>query len=152
MLTMVMFVAVLVPAWVASDVPRQTLARTINLTASEAMKFSLSTFAVKPGESIRVVLRAVGTQPPDRMSHNFVLLKSTADIPTFIMTASLAREEGYLPSALKSDMIAATSLVGAGESTSVTFHAPVRIGSYPYVCSFPGHFNAGMRGTMIVRR
>ena len=86
------------------------------------------------------------------MSHNFILLKSTADIPTFIMMASIAREEDYLPSSLKGDVIAATSLVGAGESTSVTFTAPIRPGEYPYVCSFPGHYNAGMRGTMVVRR
>lgn len=150
---MIMFVAALVPAWATSDATRSTLApRTVNLTATDVMRFSLATFAVKPGESIRVVLRAVGTQPADRMAHNFVLLKSTANISTFIMMASTARQEDYLPRTSKSDVIAATSLVGGGESASVTFTAPVRPGEYPYVCSFPGHYNAGMRGTMIVRR
>lgn len=148
-----MFFVALAP-WVAASGAVRTMPapRTINLIATDAMTFSLSTFVVKPGESIRVVLRAVGTQPADRMSHNFLLLKPKVDIPTFIMTASIARDEGYLPRALKDDVIAATDLVAAGESTSVTFAAPVRPGEYPYVCSFPGHYNAGMRGTMIVRR
>lgn len=150
---MLMVVAAVVPELAAPGVaPSSSMVRTVNLTATDAMRFSLTTFAVKPGESIRVVLRAVGTQPADRMSHNFVLLKSTADIPTFIMMASIARDGGYLPKTLKSDVIAATGLVGAGESTSATFTAPVRPGEYPYVCSFPGHYNAGMRGKMIVRR
>ena len=148
-----MFFVALAPGVAASSVTRAMPApRTINLMATDAMTFSLPTFVVKPGESVRVVLLAVGSQPADRMSHNFILLKPTADIPTFIMMASLAREEGYLPSTLKKDVIAATSLVAAGESASVTFTAPGRPGEYPYVCSFPGHYNAGMRGTMIVRR
>jgi len=152
-LTMFMFFAALAPGVAASGVTGAMPApRTINLTATDAMTFSLSTFVVKPGESIRVVLRVTGSQPADRMSHNFLLLKPKVDLPRFIMTASIARDEGYLPRALKDDVIAATDLVAAGESTSVTFAAPVRPGEYPYVCSFPGHYSAGMRGMMIVRR
>jgi uncharacterized cupredoxin-like copper-binding protein len=28
---------------------------------------------------------------------------------------------------------------------------PKAPGSYPYVCTFPGHFQAGMRGTLEVK-
>jgi azurin len=126
--------------------------RTVTLTATDQMRFSVATFSVKPGELIRVVLRAVGTQPADRMSHNFILLKSTTDVPRFIMMASLARQDEYFPRALKDEVIAATTLVSGGQTTSVTFKAPVRTGEYPYVCSFPGHYNSGMQGSIIVRR
>jgi uncharacterized cupredoxin-like copper-binding protein len=33
----------------------------------------------------------------------------------------------------------------------VTFGVPAKPGSYTFICSFPGHFNAGMRGTLVVR-
>jgi azurin len=48
-------------------------------------------------------------------------------------------------------VIAKTALAGAGETVDVTFNAPAAAGSYPYVCTFPGHFQAGMRGNLVVK-
>ena len=48
-------------------------------------------------------------------------------------------------------MIAATTLAGNGETVEVTFTVPKAAGSYPYVCTFPGHFQAGMKGTLEVK-
>jgi len=115
------------------------------------MKYSLSSFTAKPGELLRVVLNAVGTKPPDQMAHNFVLLKPTTNTATFVMMASMARNDGFMPPALVGEVLAATDLATAGETVEVTFKAPTQPGSYPYLCSFPGHYNAGMMGTMIVK-
>ena len=115
------------------------------------MKFSLSSFSARPGELLRVVLTAVGAQPTAQMQHNFILLRPTADAATFVMMASMARDEGYLPPTLEREVLAATSLAAAGQTVEVTFNAPSGTGSYPYLCSFPGHYNAGMTGTMIVK-
>ena len=32
-----------------------------------------------------------------------------------------------------------------------TFKVPAEAGSYDYICSFPGHFAAGMRGKLVVK-
>jgi azurin len=126
--------------------------RTVRLTATDNMRFSPSSFTASPGELLRVILTAVGVKPPDQMAHNFILLKPTADTATFVMMASMARDNGYMPPALAREVLASTDLAAAGESVDVTFRAPAQSGSYPYLCSFPGHFNAGMTGTLIVRR
>ena len=47
------------------------------------------------------------------------------------------------------DVIAATKLLGPGESETISFTAP-EPGDYQFVCSFPGHF-AMMRGIMVVK-
>ena len=48
-------------------------------------------------------------------------------------------------------MLANTALAGAGESVEITFKAPAKPGTYTFVCSFPGHFALGMRGTLTVK-
>ena len=42
-------------------------------------------------------------------------------------------------------------LAGAGETVEVTFKVPAAAGEYPYICSFPGHFQAGMKGMLSVK-
>jgi azurin len=49
------------------------------------------------------------------------------------------------------DVIAHTGLAGAGETVEVTFKVPAAAGEYPFLCSFPGHFQAGMKGTLAVK-
>ncbi|MDX1586785.1 MAG: SDR family oxidoreductase, partial [Balneolaceae bacterium] len=44
-----------------------------------------------------------------------------------------------------------TDMVGGGETTEVTFNAPEEAGDYEYLCSFPGHFAAGMKGILSVQ-
>jgi plastocyanin len=52
---------------------------------------------------------------------------------------------------MKSEILADVGLVGPGERLEVTFTAPKVAGTYPYVCSFAGHYAAGMNGTLIVK-
>jgi azurin len=46
--------------------------------------------------------------------------------------------------------LAATQLAGNGETVEVSFDAPKTAGRYDFVCSFPGHYLAGMRGVLVV--
>lgn len=126
-------------------------ARTIELTGSEKMKFDKEEIVAKPGETIRIVLKAVGTMPKTIMAHNFVLLKPTADVVEFNKAAFNARPTDFLPPEKKDDIIAATGLAGGGETVEVTFKVPAKAGSYNFICSFPGHFAMGMRGKLIVK-
>ena len=125
--------------------------RTVEIIGTEDMKFSLATITAKPGEQLRVRLVVKGTMPKVAMAHNFVLLNKGASQVDFVSAAVMASATAYIPEAKKADVVATTALAGAGETVEVVFKVPAAAGDYPYLCSFPGHFQAGMRGTLTVK-
>jgi azurin len=126
-------------------------ARTVNITGADNMKFDQTEIAAKPGETLRIVLKNVGTMPKMAMAHNFVLLKAGTDQVEFNKAAFNARDTDFIPPAMKDAVIANTALAGPGETVEITFKVPAKAGSYAFVCSFPGHFALGMRGTLVVK-
>jgi azurin len=124
--------------------------RTVEIVGTDDMKFSLATITAKPGEQLRVRLTVKGAMPKIAMAHNFVLLKKGASQVDFVTAAMTARPD-FIPAAKKADIIAATALAGAGETVEVVFTVPAVAGDYPYLCSFPGHFQAGMKGMLTVK-
>ena len=144
-----MFVAA--PGQAAQATKAAAAARTVEIKGTDDMKFSVTNIDAKPGERIRVVLVAVGTMPKIVMAHNFILLKKGTDEQAFVNAGALARDTGFIAPAQKAHVIAATTLIGNGEKAEVTFTAPKVAGKYPYLCSFPGHFAAGMKGTLTVK-
>lgn len=125
--------------------------RTIEITGSETMKYDVTEITAKPGEKLHVVLKAVGSMPKIAMGHNFVLLKPGVS-PQDVSTAAFnARATDFVPVEMKDKIIAHTALAGGGETVDVTFNAPTKPGNYDYLCTFPGHFAAGMKGTLIVK-
>lgn len=125
--------------------------RTIQLTGGDDMKFNLTSIDAKPGETIRVVLKSIGTIPKIAMGHNFVVLKLGTDVTEFIKASMNARDTEYVPADLKAQVVAATKLAGPSESVEVTFKVPAKAGSYPFMCTFPGHYAAGMKGMLVVK-
>lgn len=125
--------------------------RTVEITGGDDMKFSVTSIAAKPGETIHVVLKNTGAVPKIAMAHNFVALKAGVDATKFSQEAMTARETEYVPAGRTADILGSTKLAGPGETVEVTFKAPTKPGSYPYLCSFPGHFAAGMRGDIVVK-
>ena len=127
-------------------------ARTIEITSGDDMKFSVTQIDAKPGEQLHIVLKSAGKMPKAVMGHNFVLLKPDADPVAFNTAAMNARATDFIPPELKNQILAATpGLVGPGESVEVTFKAPAKPGEYTFLCSFPGHFAAGMKGILTVK-
>ncbi len=126
-------------------------ARTVELQVSDNMRFTPARIDARPGERLRVVIKDVGTMPKTAMAHNFVLLRRGADPKAFVERSATARATSYIAPALMNEVLASTSLVGAGETTDVTFTAPSQPGDYTFLCSFPGHFLVGMRGMLVVR-
>lgn len=124
--------------------------RTVEIIGTDDMKFSLTTITAKPGEQLRVRLVSKGGMPKIAMAHNFVLLTKEASVPKFVNAAAMARATDFIPAEMKNQVIAATTLAGAGETVEVTFKVPAA-GSYTYLCTFPGHFQAGMTGKLIVK-
>ena len=133
-------------------------ARTITITAHDSPTTGWDTpkITAKPGEELHIVLKATGTMPKMAMAHNFVLMKagtSVAQINDFTQQAALAAATAYIPAAKANLVLAHTpKVVGAGETTEVTFKAPTAPGTYTYLCSFPGHFAMGMKGTLTVAK
>ncbi|HTJ77858.1 MAG TPA: plastocyanin/azurin family copper-binding protein [Rariglobus sp.] len=124
--------------------------RAIEITASDAMKFDLAEIRAKPGEALAVTLKNLGTMPKFSMGHNWVLLDAGVDLNAFAGDTGLAAKTEYIPTAYKDQIIAATKLLGPKESDTVRFYAPAKPGRYPFICSFPGHFQVGMKGELIV--
>jgi len=138
------------PAPAAGQKPAAA-ARTVAIKGDDTMKFSTTEIVAKPGEQLRIRLTSAGTIPKEVMAHNFVLLTLGADVNKFVMAAAMARDTAYIPATLKTQILASTGLAGPGETVEVTFAAPKAPGKYQYICSFAGHFQAGMTGWLIVK-
>jgi azurin len=126
-------------------------ARTVELTGGDDMKYNTTTITAKPGETLHIVLKSAGTIPKIAMAHNFVLLALSADVNEFIKSSMNARDTDYIPADKKAQVLASTKLAGPGETVEVTVKVPAKPGSYPYMCTFPGHYAAGMKGTLVVK-
>lgn len=126
-------------------------ARTIQLTGGDMMKYDVTSIQAHPGERLHVVLRSNGTAPKVVMAHNFVLLKAGVKAEDFANAAMNARDTDFIPPSMQDKVIVAKGLVGPGETVDVTFTAPMKPGTYTYLCSFPGHYLSGMKGQLIVR-
>jgi azurin len=124
--------------------------RTVELVATDNMRFSTGTIEARPGETLRVVVRSQGQMPKVAMAHNFVLLAPGTDPGSFANEGAMHRGSDFIAPGLAGRVIAKTAMAGAGESVEVTFTVPGP-GSYPFVCTFPGHVVAGMTGTLVVR-
>ncbi|HTV03015.1 MAG TPA: plastocyanin/azurin family copper-binding protein, partial [Luteitalea sp.] len=113
------------------------------------MKFAPAIIRVKAGETVKVSLKAVGALPKMAMAHNFVLLKAGTDATAVATAAATARDTAYIPAKFKAQIIASSGLAGGGETVEVEFTAPAA-GKYQFICTFPGHFQAGMVGQLVV--
>ena len=122
------------------------VSNTVEITANDQMKFSVQEIRVKAGEPVTLTLKNTGTIAKEAMGHNFVLLQPGTNIDEFGQTAMSSKENDYIPESLKSSIISYTKLLGPNESDTITF--TVEKGEYPFICSFPGHYNT-MKGIVI---
>lgn len=122
---------------------------TVHISGNDRMKYSLETFSVKSGDTVKLVFENVGKMPKAAMGHNVVFLEEGVDEAAFATAASQARAKEYIPEGADGQILAYTRLLGPGESDTIEFVAPAP-GEYVYLCSFPAHMYAGMKGIMEV--
>ena len=113
------------------------------------------------GRRVHVVnLTPAGTEPHDlelttdqrdHIEDADVVLVLGGDFQPAVEDAASARDTDFIPAARKAEIVAYTSIVGPGERDEVTFTVPKVAGKYSYLCSFAGHFAAGMTGIMLVK-
>ena len=139
--------AVAVPAvGIAADPPRA-----IDIVATDDMKFSVTTVNARAGEQIQIRLAVKGTIPKIAMAHNVVVLKIGTDITKLVTDGAAHRATDFIPPAMAGSVIAKTPMAGPGETVQVIFTAPAKPGRYPFICTFAGHYPAGMKGILVVR-
>ncbi len=124
--------------------------RAIEVTANDEIKFSVTEIRATPGERLSVTLVNVGSMPKFSMGHNWMLLAADVDIEKFLVAAAESPTTDYVPASMSDAILATTKLLGPDERDTVTFDAPTTPGRYEFICSFPGHYQVGMRGVLIV--
>ena len=124
--------------------------RAVEITGDDTIKFNVTEIRATPGERLSVTLVNVGTMPKFSMGHNWLLLAGGVDPEAFVSVAAESATTDYVPASRSGDILAATKLLGPNERDTVTFNAPDTPGRYDFLCSFPGHFQVGMRGVLIV--
>ena len=132
----------------AAPVPND--GRAIEIGADDTMKFSTVEIRARAGERLSVTLVNKGVTPKFSMGHNWILLTAGANTDEFLTAAAESPTTDYVPAARKAQILAATKLLGPGERDTATFTASSTPGRYPFLCSYPGHAQVGMRGVLIV--
>ena len=122
----------------------------LNLEANDMMQFSTQKLTVAADcDEVELTLKHTGSANPAGMLHNWVLVRR-ADMSA-VATAGLkaGREHEYRPAG-DPRVLAATPLVGGGQSTSIRFDSrALNTGEvYAFFCSTPGH-NVIMRGQLV---
>lgn len=85
------------------------------------------------------------------VQHNWVLVGSDApETAAAVNSAAAGNSAGlFVPPAGTPDALAWTPMVAAGSTGSVTFRTPAA-GTYLFICTFPGHYAAGMQGNLTI--
>ena len=125
--------------------------RPIEITANDTMKFSVVEIHAKAGERLSVTLVNQGTTPKFSMGHNWILLGGDGRrrrVPD--RRGAKSPTTDYVPAGNRAAILAVDQAPRPRRADTVTFTAPASAGRYPFLCSFPGHAQVGMRGVLIV--
>ncbi|WP_421569350.1 azurin [Stenotrophomonas sp. PD6] len=122
----------------------------VGLDSTDQMSFSQKEIKVAADCSqVKLTLRHTGKLAATAMGHNWVLTKTADYQPVAMAGMRMTLADSYLP---KKDprVLAHTTVIGGGQSTSVTFSTAAlrKGGDYTFFCSFPGHF-AMMKGRLV---
>ncbi len=135
-------------AW-PSELEHLRLKRVVISTVPHKMVYDVKRFDVIAGQPTELVI-----VNEDAMPHNLIIgrpgsLRQIGRAADAQGTSGEAESRGYVPDV---DGIMHTSpLVLEGATERLRFIAPMRPGRYPYVCTYPGHWQM-MNGVMNVKR
>ena len=123
----------------------------VNLEGNDAMKYNLKNIDVpKSCKDFTINLKHTGKLPRNAMGHN-VVVGATKDIAAIDRDGIKAGLTSEYIKAGDTRVIAASKVIGGGQSTSVTFPvAKLTGGPYSFFCSFPGHSTL-MKGTITLK-
>ena len=139
------------------------LAGTLSVRSEDALEVTLTAdkiqfiydikeFTAKPGQKVKLTL----INPADsvtRQPHNVLIVKpGKKDVvgmaannglsdPAFLTTKNAIPDS--------TEILFHSKLVQPGQQETIEFAAPMEVGDYPYICTYPGHW-AIMNGLMKV--
>ena len=111
----------------------------------ENLAYKPATLSAKAGAPVTVDFSNVSTA----QQHNWVLVNGGDDVAGKVdEEATAAGAPDYIP-ADKANIIAASKILAPGGKETISFTAPAA-GTYTFLCTYPGHYAAGMKGTLTV--
>lgn len=119
--------------------------------ANDLMQFNQKSLEVPSNcTEVELTLKHVGHQNAQVMGHNWVLARASDLMAVAIAGQNAGRGKNFQAPGDKR-ILAATSIVGGGETTQVTFSAAsLKAGeTYAFFCTTPGH-SAIMRGSLVL--
>jgi azurin len=122
----------------------------VRITSGDQMRYSATRIEVSAGQKIKIELKNTGALAKDVMGHDLVVLKPGSDVNAFAIKAMAAKATDYIPADAGDQMLAHTRLLGPGESQILELDA-LAPGTYPFLCTFPGHVGL-MNGVLVVQQ
>jgi glucose/arabinose dehydrogenase/azurin/lysophospholipase L1-like esterase len=129
----------------AISIPGKTVVRLVAVPAR--MAFDKTSITVTAGSEIALIF-----ENTDGMPHNVVIIKpGSSEKVGHAAEAMAAQKDGYEKSFVPQipEVLFATPLVNSGKNYRLDFKAPDKPGDYPFICSFPGHWQT-MKGVIKV--
>ncbi|WP_417549018.1 azurin [Methylophaga sp.] len=121
------------------------------IEGTDQMSFSKKKMSAPAScETVKVTLKHTGSLAKDMMGHNWVLTKAD-DMQAIVKEGAAAGlDNNYLPEG-DDRIIAATDVVGGGETSEVEFSTEGLAGEkLTFFCSFPGH-SGMMKGNFSIK-
>ena len=122
--------------------------RPVKIDAANGLQFATRRLEVRAGERLSLTF-----SNPDVVPHNWALIQpgklaAIGDAVNRLIASPQAAARHYVPDS--PDVLAWTAMINPGRSTTIHFTAPAQPGDYPYLCTFPGHWQV-MNGVLVVK-
>ena len=124
---------------------------TLTIRVGDNIAYSTNAMSVPSNcTDVSVTIVHTGNLPATAMGHNWVLIPAGSIESVAMAGMNAGADANYVPGD-DDRIIAATDVVGGGESDTVTFSlSDLAEGTdYVYICTFPGHWSI-MQGTFAV--
>ena len=141
----------------AADPPKgfEKVDQEITISTLEAqMKYDVQSFSVKPNSKVKVIFKN-----PDSLPHNLIFCtpgkkkggdKGQEVIDAVLKLGDKGVKMNWEPKG-HPRILASSGMVQPGQETVFYFKVPKVEGDYPYICTFPGHYQL-MNGIMGVTK
>lgn len=115
-------------------------------TAGEALQFAPAALSATAGQQVQVTFK----NGSSAQKHNWVLVKGGDDVAQKVDDAGATAGDaaGYIPT--DPNIVSSVKLLDGAATGNASFAAPAA-GTYTFLCTFPGHYSAGMKGTLTVK-
>lgn len=118
-------------------------------SASGAKEYHYDKVTLQEPAGSKIKLKFVNhTDSKDEVGHNWVLVKPGQEAEVMASSKAAGDDNDWL-NVDDPAVLAHTRLIEGGQSNTITFTAAP--GTYTYLCTFPGHYAAGEKGTLVIK-